>query len=37
MIDQATIEEFKANLRGQLIQPSDEGLRGGLQDLQCHD
>ena len=25
MIDQATIEEFKANLRGQLIQPGDEG------------
>ncbi len=24
MIDQATIEEFKANLRGQLIQPGDE-------------
>ena len=24
MIDQATIEEFKASLRGQLIQPSDE-------------
>ena len=25
MIDQSTIEEFKANLRGQLIQPGDEG------------
>ena len=25
MIDQATIEEFKANLRGQLFQPGDEG------------
>ena len=24
MIDQANIEEFKASLRGQLIQPSDE-------------
>ena len=24
MIDQVTIEEFKASLRGQLIQPSDE-------------
>ena len=27
MIDQATIEEFKASLRGQLIQPSDEDYK----------